>query len=92
MTEPQPAPATKTIPITPADLDALIRYHQDALFSHLYHMSPSAVYLLQQTINVLKHYRDLTHVIDTGEPYPDPFNQQPSLEPAATTDQQEKPA
>ena len=76
-----------TGPIHREDLDALIRFHRDSLFSHRWQMSPSSAVLLENTVKVLEHYRDLTDVIDGREPDPDPFTPEPSLPPQETADQ-----
>ncbi len=81
MTEPAATPTTKQPPFTHADLHSLIQYHRDALFSSQYLMSPSVIYLLNQTVKALEHYRDLLDLIDHREPDPDPF-----LTPIGTTD------
>ncbi len=70
-----------TAPITHDDLDALIRTHQDTLWSHKWNMSPVAIDTVTQTIKCLEHYRDLLNTIDNREPHTDPFEAQPSLPP-----------
>ena len=84
MNKPAATPTTKQAPIERGDLDHLIRYHQDSLLSHRWQMSPSTVFLLENTIKTLKHYRDLTDLIDAREPDPDPFTPDPVLPPYET--------
>lgn len=62
-----------TDPIEREDLNRLIRFHRDNLFSSRYLMSPSVIYLLKQTVKALEHYRDLCDLIDHREPDPHPF-------------------
>lgn len=51
--------------IDPRDLDHLIRWHQDNTASYAHLMSPSVLYLEEQTVKVLQHYRNL--IVTTPE-------------------------
>lgn len=53
-----------TGPISRDDLDALIRTHQDTLWSHRWNMTAHAIHTVTQTVKALEHYRDLCDVID----------------------------
>lgn len=70
-----------TTPLDRTDLQALIKYHRDILFSNRWLMSKEAETRLRQTIQVLEHYRDLCDVIDLQEPEKDPLDQEPRLLP-----------
>jgi len=70
-----------TGPIEREDLNALIKSHQDNLWSHHWLMTTQAAHDLTLTIQILTHYRDLTDIIDQRQPDPDPFTPPPSLPP-----------
>lgn len=70
-----------TAPITRDDLDALIRTHQDTLWSHRWNMSTAAIDTVTQTVKALEHYRDLLNVIGVPEKIKPQPDQVPTLPP-----------
>lgn len=77
-------------PIEYDHLDQIITFHQDSLWSHRWQMAPATEQLEKDTVQALKHYRRLLHVLDNTAEFPDPEltpPNYPTLDKATTKEQ-----